>query len=54
VKLQTENLGVPYPGPLYTLFRESHPSLGRRIEFCNGYRPWETGGELKYGEHFNR
>ncbi len=54
VKLQTQNLGVPYPSPLYTFFRESHPSLGRRIEFANEYRPWETGAPLKYGEKFEK
>lgn len=39
-KLQTENLGIPRPGILFTLFRASHPSLGDRIDFCNDYHPW--------------
>ena len=52
VKLQQENLAVPYPGLLYELWLSSHPSLGERVEFANEYRPWETGGELKYGERF--
>ena len=52
VKLQQENLAVPYPGPIYTFFQESHPSLGHRVEFANEYRPWETGQPLKYGDKF--
>lgn len=52
VKLQQENLAVPYPGTLYKLWRASHPVLGERIEFSNEYRPWETGQPLKYGEKF--
>lgn len=50
VKLQQENLGNPYPGFLVKLWRATHPPLGERIEFCNTYRPWETGEPLKY-EH---
>ena len=48
VKLQEENLGVPRPGLLYKIWRSSHPPLGERIDFCNEYRPWETGQPLKY------
>lgn len=48
VKLQQENLGNPRPGLLYKLWRSSHPPLGERIDFCNEYRPWETGQPLKY------
>ncbi len=40
VKIQKENLGNPRPGPLYTILRASHPSLGDRIDFCNTYHPW--------------
>ena len=43
VRLQQENLGVPRPGALYTLWRASHPPLGDRVDFANSYRPWETG-----------
>lgn len=50
VKLQQENLSVPRPGLLYKLWRSDHPPLGERIDYCNEYRPWETGGTLKYGE----
>jgi Zn-dependent protease with chaperone function len=49
VKLQQENLSVPRPGLLYKLWRSDHPPLGERIDFCNEYRPWETGAPLKYG-----
>lgn len=52
VKLQQENLSNPRPGPLYKLWRASHPTLGERIDFCNTYRPWETGGELEYEDRF--
>lgn len=48
VKLQQENLGNPRPGLLYKFWRSSHPPLGERIDFCNQYRPWETGQPLKY------
>lgn len=48
VKLQKENLSIPRPGPLYKLWRSSHPPLGERIDFCNEYKPWETGQPLKY------
>jgi Zn-dependent protease with chaperone function len=48
VRLQEENLGNPRPGTLYKLWRSSHPPLGERIDFCNDYRPWETGQPLKY------
>lgn len=54
VKLQQENLGNPRPGLLYKLWRASHPTLGERIDFCNAYRPWETGEALKYGELFKK
>jgi len=49
VKLQQQNLSVPRPGLLYKLWRSDHPPLGERIDFCNGYRPWETGQPLRYG-----
>lgn len=51
-KLQRGNLAIPDPGVLYTLFQESHPPLGSRIEFANAYRPWETGQPLRYGKKF--
>jgi len=52
VELQKENLGVPWPDWFYKLWRGSHPSEGERIDFCNEYRPWETGQPLKYGHLF--
>ncbi|HKI03337.1 MAG TPA: M48 family metallopeptidase [Thermoanaerobaculia bacterium] len=54
VKLQAENLSNPRPGLLYKLWRSSHPPLGERIDFCNQYRPWETGEPLKYGDEIKR
>src|SRR6266511_1741876 len=50
VKLQSENLGVPRPGLMYTLCRTTHPSPGGRIDFANTYRPWAKGEPLSY-EH---
>ncbi len=40
VKLQYNNLGYPWPGKLYMLFRASHPSIGSRITYFNTYHPW--------------
>jgi STE24 endopeptidase len=48
VRLQEENLSVPRPGPLYMLWRGSHPALGDRVDFANRYRPWETKERLRY------
>ncbi len=48
VKLQAENLGNPRPGWLYKLWRSSHPPIGERIDFCNSYRPWQTGQPQSY------
>jgi STE24 endopeptidase len=48
VELQTENLGNPRPGWLYKLWRSSHPPIGERIDFCNSYRPWQTGEPQAY------
>jgi STE24 endopeptidase len=52
VRLQQENLVVPRPGRLYTLWRGSHPSLGERVDFANRYRPWENGRKLRYQHLF--
>ncbi len=40
VALQQQNLAVPRPGLLYKIFRASHPPIGERVDFINGYRPW--------------
>ncbi len=50
-KLQDENLAHPRPGPLYVLWRSWHPPIAERIEFANGYRPWEAGQPLTYGDY---
>ncbi len=52
IKLQEENLGVPRPGWFYKLWRSSHPPIGERIDFCNEYKPWQTGEPLRYGDLF--
>jgi Zn-dependent protease with chaperone function len=51
-KLQEDNLSVPYPDWLFTFWRSTHPPIGERIEFCNDYRPWETGEPLRYQSYF--
>lgn len=50
VKLQTENLSNPRPGPLYVLMRASHPPIAARVAMCNEYRPWAEGEPLRYGD----
>ena len=54
VALQQENLAVPRPGPLYKLFRASHPPIGERVDFINAYRPWERGQPERYAKYFRR
>jgi Zn-dependent protease with chaperone function len=54
VRLQEENLGVPRPGLLYTLWRANHPVLGDRIDFSNDYRPWERNEPLVYADRFKK
>jgi STE24 endopeptidase len=52
VKLQQENLANPRPHWLVRLWRASHPTLAERIEFANGYRPWQSGEPLVYENVF--
>jgi STE24 endopeptidase len=54
VKLQQDALGNPWPGPLFTLWRASHPALGERIEFSNAYHPWREGASLRYEALFGK
>jgi Zn-dependent protease with chaperone function len=51
VRLQEENLSIPRPGPIFTFWRASHPSLGERVDFANRYHPWRTGEPLRYDRH---
>jgi len=53
VALQTQNLGYPRPDAWVVWLRADHPTLGERVDFCNAYRPWETGEPLRY-EHLFR
>lgn len=50
VKLQISNLGYPWPGLLYLLFRTGHPPIGARITYFNTYKPYCEGKPLKYGQ----
>jgi STE24 endopeptidase len=43
VALQQQNLAIPRPSLLYRIFRASHPPIGERVDFINGYRPWARG-----------
>ncbi len=52
VKLQQENLAVPRPGLLFKLWRSSHPPIGERVDFINGYKPWAEGKALVYENRF--
>jgi STE24 endopeptidase len=54
VALQQQNLAVPRPGKLYKFFRASHPPIGERVDFINGYRPWESGAPERYTRYFER
>ena len=54
VKLQEDALGNPWPGPLFKLWRASHPPLGERIEFSNDYHPWREGAPMRYADRFKR
>ena len=36
VALQQQNLAVPRPGRLFTIFRASHPPIGARVDFIGG------------------
>jgi STE24 endopeptidase len=51
-KFVEHDLSYPTPGPLYKLWRSSHPPLGERIEFCNSYHPWTEGKPGEYTDLF--
>lgn len=51
-KFVEHDLSYPTPGPLYKLWRSSHPPLGERIEFCNSYHPWTEGKPGEYTGYF--
>jgi Zn-dependent protease with chaperone function len=52
VNILQRDLGVPRPGAFFTIWFDSHPCIADRIEFCNTYRPWETGQSSKYEKYF--
>jgi Zn-dependent protease with chaperone function len=52
IKMQSDNLAVPYHGRLDTFWNDSHPPVGERIDFANHYRPWQRGQPLRYGDRF--
>ena len=52
VALQASNLGYPRPDAWVRWLRGSHPALGARVDFCNAYRPWESGEALRYERLF--
>jgi STE24 endopeptidase len=52
-KFTLHDLAFPTPGPLYVLWRSSHPPLAERISFCNNYHPWLEGQVGRYSRYFN-
>jgi len=52
IVLQHKNLANPRPGPIYNFWRNTHPSIGDRIDFFNSYCPWKEQEPLKYGKYF--
>jgi Zn-dependent protease with chaperone function len=53
VKLQQENLSVPWHTWFETFWLSTHPSIGERITFGNAYHPWAEGRPLRYGGYFH-
>jgi Zn-dependent protease with chaperone function len=51
--LQQANLNHPRPGPIFRIWRATHPVLSDRITFANDYRPWATGEPLRYARYFH-
>ena len=51
-KFVKHDLSYPDPGPLYVLWRSSHPPVATRIRFCNDYHPWTAGKPGKYSAYF--
>lgn len=51
--LQKKNLANPRPGPVFKIWRSTHPPLGERVDFCNRYCPWKENRPLHYGRYFN-
>jgi STE24 endopeptidase len=39
---------------MYKLWRANHPTLGDRIDFCNQYKPWQTGENMEYEKYFKK
>lgn len=52
IVLQQQNLGNPRPGPIYKIWRCTHPPLGERIDYCNRYCPWLQDLPLRYENDF--
>jgi STE24 endopeptidase len=51
VKIQQNNLDIPRPPAIVMIWLGTHPSIGDRIDFCNNYRPWESGQPSRYEEY---
>jgi Zn-dependent protease with chaperone function len=52
IVLQQGNLANPRPGSLFKMWRNTHPAVGDRIDFCNSYCPWKRQEPLKYAKYF--
>lgn len=47
-------LSNPRREGLIQILRHGHPALADRIAFAREYRPWETGGTLRFEQRFRR
>jgi Zn-dependent protease with chaperone function len=52
VKMVQKSDYVYQPAPIIQFWYGSHPTAAERIEFCNQYRPWESGQPSKYQNYF--
>jgi len=43
IALQKQNLAVPRPGPLYKIWRASHPPIGERVDAINAWAAAHAG-----------
>jgi Zn-dependent protease with chaperone function len=54
LKLRQHDLGIFRPGIIVEIWLFSHPSAGERIDFCNHYRPWESGEPSRYDKYIKQ
>jgi Zn-dependent protease with chaperone function len=47
IALQQQNLAVPRPGPLYKIWRASHPPIGERVDAINAWAETHDGDRAR-------